>query len=774
MKNPNVFMQVIVKNALEEDKRVARYPKAPNNPSIRLQTAKPSQTPLPRHKNFMQLIYDNSSLKGKPAATKNSNPNPTSSFDHSKLSQKVFPKPDVNDWDSAFDVSEKNSNTKSDHINALTFFDSKIEATEAPPSSYGLNELLVKNDPESFKRSIAHEHHNSKKIPDPTEITPHPRGGPDSHDVFQLDFNGQLPDRPSFTFTQPKHSIKHHRREKFESSPVDKPISKHVVPTTPTTYSKKRHSANQKDYKAKHNNIVWEKFAKNSRPNKPVQYSKKERRKTNYKEKLTKVKPSWKGYGLPSTHPLRSILPKSARVVGIQSIKRKKAWLGQGVGRKDRRPHIMTVEDFLKRYPNMNKIRGAIPVPVRKQKHIRMIELLASQLNDNTEKNRFPNYKNQVEITLHPKRQISQNNIFSNSVSSKTHEESRSTTHSENRQANLDNMLKELDMLIAERAEKRVIHFRPLNNSPSYDNSIIKEQEDLVLPKDNHLNPLQDDHSKLKDSKNDSVTAIASIRPRGEGPSLRFTSTTKPNESSLSYSSHEEIVTSTPSIFTASPKPLTTKNAFELSPIIEFGFKPITTSSRFSFATSTLPPMNKSSPFQQTFQDFVPPPSLLPTPMKSSDPYQTVFDSVNELTETHNVEYPPRYPRLIPSVFGSTGKYKKNNVLQNSFSSDNRIKGDTLNINSLDTIVSDPFFFTTTTAKPIVFSQNDVDSLFPPSTSGISSTLFDMRKFFFIPNRSKSKSTKTNLVTGSSFQKSGNRRVWRKPLRRSFFPRISL
>ena len=63
--NGNVFMQVIVKNALEEDKRVARYPK-PHSKSVQKQTktANFSESPSSETtKDFMQLVYDDSLLK---------------------------------------------------------------------------------------------------------------------------------------------------------------------------------------------------------------------------------------------------------------------------------------------------------------------------------------------------------------------------------------------------------------------------------------------------------------------------------------------------------------------------------------------------------------------------------------------------------------------------------------------------------------------------------------------------------------------------------------
>ena len=65
---------------------------------------------------------------------------------------------------------------------------SSISAEENGSHFLELNDLQVKNDPESFKRSIPHPKHKSEIKPASTEITPHPRGGPDSHDVFKFDF----------------------------------------------------------------------------------------------------------------------------------------------------------------------------------------------------------------------------------------------------------------------------------------------------------------------------------------------------------------------------------------------------------------------------------------------------------------------------------------------------------------------------------------------------------------------------------------------------------
>ena len=213
-----------------------------------------------------------------------------------------------------------------------------------------------------------------------------------------------------------------------------------------------------------------------------------------------------------------------------------------------------------------------------------------------------------------------------------------------------------------------------------------------------------------------------------------------------------------------------------------------------TFPSSTETPIVNKTIVYKTKSNSISIPSL-PSKIKSSDPFQTMFDTVNGLVETNNINFATRYPRLIPSVFPNINSGKKQNsknVFKNNFSTSSSssdinnirvVKNNHNNNNplfiksSLNSVHGDPFFFTTTTtARPtVVFSSpNEVDSASSFPTSGISSALFDMRKFFFIPKKKSKSSTKTNLVTSSSYQKQGNRRVWRKPLRRKFFPRISL
>ena len=808
-------MQVIVKNALEEDKRVARYPKHPSFKSSKRH--KPFETSHQSNfssskpkKDFMQLVFDDSLVKEQskldnelkfnlPTSTSLKNDRPLSKV---ALNQANFD----NGINSSLKKNNKQKikgNKKSAHSSSNS---SPIATYETDSHFLELNDLEVKNDPESFKRSIPHPKHKAEIKSASTEISPHPRGGPDSHDVFKFDFDNQFPSRPSFTFTEPTSFTRIDTPQNHHSTTFSKnTVSSHninVLASSPNVKPPFQTSVkgNGNSQKTKHDNIVWNKFSRPNRPAKLASQRSKDRRKPIFTNKFSGLKSSLKGYRLPSSHPLRSIIPKTARVVGIQSIKRNKAWL-QGVNRHDKPPHIMTVEDFLKMYPNMNSIRGAIPVPISEKKHIRMIELLAAQSKaKNGIRSGSDGFKNSFDGSLHnPKRQISQKSIFpTNNPPRKNREQLRTTSEFlPNKEANLDDMLKELDKLIKERAEKRVIHFRPMEHkSTSFKDNFVSTQENHIFHE--NKNHIKNDKNQGERFHSIPVTTVVPIRPRGEGPSVRFTSTTSkpPITVTTPFSFKEKDVTTStvisPSLpSTTSLKPLITKNELELSPKLEFGFKPITTKSYFSFATSTTQKEKSldslAAPKVKQVQSVIRSPQSFASQLKSSDPFQTGFDTVNEIIEPNNVKFATRYPRLIPSdhnsIFGNSGKTKKhknksafkNNVFKNSndILKDNRLNVD----NSFNSIISsDPFFFTTTTAKPILFSQSDVDSSFSTSgVGGISSTLFDMRKFFFIPKKSKSKQSKNVVSSSSSFQKSGqNRRIWRKPPRRTFFPRINL
>ena len=88
----------------------------------------------------------------------------------------------------------------------------------------------------------------------------------------------------------------------------------------------------------------------------------------------TRKKSNKKKHRLPHNHPLSQVLPPSARVVGIQPLRQ------IPLSNRDKNAEIMTLGDFLAKFPTMEKMRSAsiVPVPVTDEKHIRMIERLAA------------------------------------------------------------------------------------------------------------------------------------------------------------------------------------------------------------------------------------------------------------------------------------------------------------------------------------------------------------------------------------------------------------
>ena len=209
----NVFMQVIVKNALQEDKRVARYPKQASTSSSTKSppTTRPTTKQPSNEKSFMQLIYDNSLVKHKTQQEKTLH-HSSPIIPTTKSTKKALSKETLSISNSATLRRDGNLFTGS------TFFKEDSDHIQGSPP-LTINELRVNNDPESFKRSIPT---TPPKRPDhdSSEVVPHPRGGPDSHDIFKFGFEDQLPNRPSFTFTQPKPSPHKYVREPLQSLPL--------------------------------------------------------------------------------------------------------------------------------------------------------------------------------------------------------------------------------------------------------------------------------------------------------------------------------------------------------------------------------------------------------------------------------------------------------------------------------------------------------------------------------------------------------------------------
>ena len=147
----------------------------------------------------MQLIFDDSlakqnsdnKIESKPfhaISSKFEDSNPSKTFVSSQLNDSLKNNDKISNKN-VFEFSSFNSHPTSKH--------------KAHSHFSGVNDLQVKNDPESFKRSIPKQQQKPKIEPIPPEIIPHPRGGPDSHDVFKFDFDSHVPSRPSFTFSEP-------------------------------------------------------------------------------------------------------------------------------------------------------------------------------------------------------------------------------------------------------------------------------------------------------------------------------------------------------------------------------------------------------------------------------------------------------------------------------------------------------------------------------------------------------------------------------------------
>ena len=145
-------------------------------------------------------------------------------------------------------------------------------------------------------------------------------------------------------------------------------------------------------------------------------------------------------------------------------------------------------------------------------------------------------------------------------------------------------------------------------------------------------------------------------------------------------------------------------------PELEFGFRPIVEESS-SAARSTSESFESTSKrfgaSKATFPDFE---ELSGVRFRHRDPYQTSFD------EEHHIHRLPRH-RLPPSLL----------------SEENGIR---------PSPASDPFFFTTTTAKPEKIPTREERGYDEVLGSSISSSLFDMRKFFFIPANQNSLSAR--------------------------------
>ena len=93
------------------------------------------------------------------------------------------------------------------------------------------------------------------------------------------------------------------------------------------------------------------------------------------------------------------MLPPTARVVGIQPLRK------IPLSNRNQMPEIMTLKDFLRKYPNMEKMRktAIVPVPITDAKHIEMIEKLAKKelnvhQNNNHQKSKLHHQHHDIGI----------------------------------------------------------------------------------------------------------------------------------------------------------------------------------------------------------------------------------------------------------------------------------------------------------------------------------------------------------------------------------------
>lgn len=109
-------------------------------------------------------------------------------------------------------------------------------------------------------------------------------------------------------------------------------------------------------------------YGHNRGDHKFVQLSQQDQLKLKFQRSKAKVRKSLQRGHLPETHPLRNILPDSARIVGIRPLR------PLALSNRSKNPKILTLSNFLSNFPDMNQIR-AIPVPVE-GKDVSMIESL--------------------------------------------------------------------------------------------------------------------------------------------------------------------------------------------------------------------------------------------------------------------------------------------------------------------------------------------------------------------------------------------------------------
>ena len=430
-------------------------------------------------------------------------------------------------------------------------------------------------------------------------------------------------------------------------------------------------------------------------------YRTKKRKKKKKGSKKKKKKPI---HRLPKNHPLRSVLPPTARVVGIQPL-RKLALSNRGENAE-----IMTLGDFLRKFPTMEKMKSTsiVPVPVTEAKHLRMIELLSKN-------------NNQKPGQKQPSLEQALNKNHPNPFPPFTFEDNK---------ADLDEMFKELEQLISKRAERKISFVNSQHHGLLHHDHRVKKQKQTQKQKQKQKSEVAPADLKKVSSSSTKSTQQPSggpglaVRPRGGLPGPRFMVTTKSTTQITADQTTKTTGTNQfQTVFSS------TLNSWD-NPKLEFGFVPITqTTAVPAVAATTVTPGGSVSSFASLTSASGDSSSNFhfrnPSSISGSSRFR--FSSFDDIIDETDQLVAPRLPRQ-----------PDNNI--NSIET-NEINLDHPNPNGASHGGHDAFFFTTT-PKP---SKAAVGVSVSPSSSLLAEQqnnnkfikpgIFDMRKFFFIPTK---------------------------------------
>ena len=393
------------------------------------------------------------------------------------------------------------------------------------------------------------------------------------------------------------------------------------------------------------------------------------------KKKPVKKKKKKPIHRLPKNHPLRQVLPPTARVVGIQPL-RKLALSNRGENAE-----IMTLGDFLRKFPTMEKMKSTsiVPVPVTDAKHIRMIELLsaAQKTSSNPGSGVFKFKKSQFKTLP------GDNNV------------------------DLDKMFEELEQLISKRAERKISFVNSQHHGQHHGHSKKKQIPHKKVEKSVVTNTKKPISNTGSSTKNPGGPGGLAVRPRGGLPGPRFMVTTKSTTQTTETSSN---------LFQtgASSASSSTLNSWD-NPRLEFGFVPITKTTSIPAVPAVTPTVTPaySSVSGQTGNSNVVTGSSTFSFREPTGSSRFRFNSFDGIIDETDQLVAPRLPRQPDNLINS-------------------IETNEINLDPSDNNGHDAFFFTTT-PKPGVSAVSPSSSLLDKNK--IKPGIFDMRKFFFIPTK---------------------------------------